>query len=159
MWVSSMDDDDAPRRPPEPPDGLTLAAGTHWYATRWVVNECRLRIGASTTTGFPERFDRFYPQAKGGPLLVDILTGDRSMRAEQERAKHVQFKRAWCAEHGHRYLVVTEDDMVDEARLRELVAALDRGPDDGGATARVSRPRERAERQRGRVHRPQAAAA
>lgn len=159
MWRENPDNE-APLRPPEPPDALTQAAGTTWYATRWTLKECRQSRPDSTTSGYPQRFDRYYPTAAGGGLFVDILAGDRGERGAQERSKHVAFKRAWCKEHDWRYLAIGEDDAADASRARDLISALDReresepasaAPD---ADANLTAPRPR----RGGVQRPKAVA-
>lgn len=156
MWREDLDDD-APVRPPEPPDALTQATGAGWYATRWTVNECRQGRAGSTTTGFPERFDRFYPHAAGGPLLVDVLVGDQDMRSEQRRSKHVAFKLDWCAENGRRYLALSEGDSIDVERCRALIAALSE-PTVPDAQPEPAKRQPASRPSRGGVHRPKTAA-
>lgn len=138
MWTG-RDDEDEPRRPPEPPDTLSVGVGAAWFVARHTVPECKDARPRSTTTGYPQRFDRFYPHADGGRLLVDVLACDRADRAVQMDRKNVPFKREWCAANGWRYLAIDEYDTTDEQRVRQLVAGL--GQHETTTTTRPRRAR------------------
>jgi hypothetical protein len=150
------DPGEQPPRQPQELDAISQAVGSGAYVYRYQLQECVERF-AGTVARYPETFDRYYFAAEGGPLLVDILLGDQDQRPAQEASKHVEFKRAWCAEHDRRYLVLSEDDADDIARVRALLAQRDQpvGEDPG---PRVSRPASSGQRKRGAIQRPKAAA-
>lgn len=151
--IDPADDDqeyEAPRYRPEA-DGLTQALGATWYATRYEVEECRQTFPNSVIVGTPERFDRCYVQTSVGPVLVDLLVGDGDQIDAQARRKHVAFKRRWCAENGRRYLVLSEQDVEDPARIVELLA------DAPAAELETPAPKRQRPAKRGAIQRPKAA--
>lgn len=147
-------DDTAPRQVQEL-DAISAAVGTGAYVHRYQLGDCIQRF-AGTVTHFPEHFDRYYFAADSGPLLVDVLIGDQDQWETQAASKHVEFKRAWCAENDRRYLVLNEDQADDVNQVRALLAQLDAGEP---AEPRVSRPAPAGgQRKRGQVQRPKATA-
>lgn len=141
-------DEPSPYRPD--PDPVTRGLGAEWYAIRYTVDECRAVYEGSAILAPSERFDRFYPHSTVGPVLVDILVGDRDAQGAQAVKKHVEFKRDWCEKHDRRYLVLSEEQADDPMQVRALLE--DAEP---AATAAEPAASRRAQR-RGQVQRPKA---
>lgn len=159
-------DEPAPYQPE--PDALTQAVGGRWYATRYELEQCRATFDGSTLRGEPERFDRYYVHSSVGPLLIDILIGDRDTQAHQAAKKHVEFKRRWCEDHERRYLVLTEDEASDVQAVRALLSpSVDEERTETKAKREAKResarelietPAQTRQRKRSGVQRPKAAA-
>lgn len=148
-----------PPRPPRELDPISAAVGTGAYVYRHTVDDCVERF-VGTVARFPERFDRFYFQTDNGPLLVDVLEDATEEQLHRDTVrKRVEFKQAWCAEHGRRYLVVGESDAQDVGKVRQLLATLDGPSSEAASEPRVSQPaRTATARKRGAIQRPKAAA-
>ena len=134
------------------PDPVSAGVGAIGYVTPFTVEDCVERFENSTAARFPETFDRFYFDAPGGRLLVDLLADGTPEQLEHERArKRVAFKTGWCAEHDWRYLPLAESDITPE-KIRMLLAGETSEP-------RVSTPGQRKPAaRRGGIQRPKAAA-
>ena len=139
-------------------DPVSVAVGSAGYLSRHVVDECREEFPESRVSRFPETFDRFYWEPS--PLLVDILDDGSPAQVKEERErKRVEFKTAWCAEHGWRYLALTATDAQDAQLVRELLHDL------AGRTAGRTEPGfaeggvvpSQPPRKRGQIQRPKAA--
>jgi hypothetical protein len=159
MHVRDLDDneyelEDEARYQPDP-DPVSVAVGAAGFATRHVVDDCREEFPESRVSRFPETFDRFYWEPQR--VLVDILedASPEQVREERER-KRCDFKAAWCAEHGWRYLALTATDAQDAQTVRELLFDLGDRPQQAQheVVARGEAPAPR----RGQVQRPKATA-
>lgn len=158
------DENEAPPRQVRELDPISAGVGSGAYVYRHTERECVERY-AGGVGRFPEVFDRFYFDAPGGPVLVDVLMGDRENHDLEAQRKHVAFKRAWCEEHERRYLALTEDEAADANAVRALLApggeetaaereTRERPSQSRPQPSRSSSPR----RKRGAVQRPKAAA-
>ena len=131
-------------------DPVSEGVGSSAYLTPYTLPDCVERFAHSTVARFPERFDRFYFDASGGPLLVDVLADGTPEQLEHERArKRVEFKTEWCAQHGRRYLPLPESASTPDD-VRALL--------DAPARPAVSEPATPRPPRRGQLQRPKATA-
>lgn len=147
-WEEPYEPDDEQPAPRPPADEISRALGAAWYAQNHTIPECRRTFPGSAIVAHPETFDRFYLRSEYGPILVDILVGDRTTHEIQAARKRVEFKRDWCEQHGCRYLVLTEDDLS----VGKIHALLDT-PSPPGPVGVAPAPRAR-----GGIQRPKATA-
>jgi hypothetical protein len=89
------------------PDAISAAVGRVGYFASYTAPECELPADDGEH-GEPAEFDRYYfPVDGAGPVLVDLVPGGSDHeRAQQERDRHVAFKRKWCESLGIAYMVV-----------------------------------------------------
>jgi hypothetical protein len=86
-------------------DPISEAVGSTGYVARYVLDGCEQHFDDGFRLA-PERFDRFYYEAG---LLIDVLDGASEVERQGQRmAKRCAFKTQWCAEHGHRYVALTD---------------------------------------------------
>ncbi|HZV74598.1 MAG TPA: hypothetical protein VFF79_12845 [Conexibacter sp.] len=119
-------------------DPISEAVGSTGYVARYVLDGCEQHFADGFRLG-TERFDRFYYEAG---LLIDVLDGDSEVeRRGQRKAKRCAFKAQWCADHGHRYVALTDVHDVEliAAQLRPA-PALTPSSEPKPAVARRGRP-------------------
>lgn len=142
-------------------DPVSEAVGSAQFMAEFVLDECVQEFHSGQRLIDPERFDRFYwrPDTESydgpAPVLVDILRqGSPEERDQEARAKHVEFKRGWCEEHGYRYVVLVEDECQTPEQVRAQLEGKPGTPANPiSVTKGAERPR-RSRAKRGQVQRP-----
>jgi hypothetical protein len=88
------------------PDAISDMVGRAAFLSPWTEDGCVLP-GEDDEDGEAATFDRYYFATDGEePVLVDELPGGSAVEvAEQETARHVAVKRAWCKARGVEYIV------------------------------------------------------
>jgi hypothetical protein len=144
------------------PDLISEGVGSPAFYQHYTLTECQERFEHPSLRRHPEVFDRYYPMAPTGRVLIDIIGSSSPEQTAQDRArKRCEFKAAWAAEHDYRYLALLESDLTPN-RIRALLALPTPGSEENPVVVKVeateSTKSTRKAPARGKVQRPKAAA-